>query len=79
MPPWPKKENSDVPPLTPELCYRFILTNPHVHLVLSGPKNREQLVQNFKALKLGPLTPEELSWIREYGKQVHAKKKMDYI
>jgi aryl-alcohol dehydrogenase-like predicted oxidoreductase len=79
MPPWPGMEQADVPPLTPELCYRFALTNPHVHLVLTGPVNREQLKQNFAALRQGPLSPEELSWVREYGRLVKSRKKLDYV
>lgn len=79
MPPWPGAEELNAPPLTPELCYRFALSNPHVHLVLTGPQNRQQLEQNFNALQQGALTPEELSWVREYGRVVKAKKKLDYI
>jgi len=79
MPPWPGKKQADVPPLTPELCYRFVLTNPHVHLVLTGPKNRHQLEQNFKAVQQGPLNQEEMNWIRQYGQQVRSRKKLDYI
>ncbi len=79
MQPWPGKERIDVPPLTPELCYRFVLTNPHIHLVLTGQRNREQLNQNFKAIQRGALKPEELIWIRQYGKKVKYKKKLDYI
>ncbi len=79
MPIWPRKDRVEVPPLTPELCYRFVLSNPHVHLVLTGPKNSEQLKQNFKAVQQGPLTMEELNWIRQYGKIVKSKKRFDYI
>jgi aryl-alcohol dehydrogenase-like predicted oxidoreductase len=80
MPPWPdNKEEAKIPPLTPELCYRFVLSNPYVHLVLTGPKNREQLMMNFRAIQQGALTPEELDWIREYGKLIKSKKKFDYI
>ena len=80
MAPWPGgKEGAHVPPLTPELCYRFVLSNPHVHLVLTGPKNREQLMMNFKAIQQGALTPEELDWIRHYGKRIRSKKRFDYI
>ena len=78
--PWPNsKEEAKIPPLTPELCYRFVLSNPHVHLVLTGPKNRAQLMTNFRAIQQGPLTPEELDWIRQYGKQIKSKRKFDYI
>jgi len=80
MVPWPNsKEKAKIPPLTPELCYRFVLSNPHIHLVLTGPKNREQLMINFRAMQQGTLTPEELNWIRQYGKLIKSKKRFDYI
>ncbi len=80
MAPWPSsKEEAKIPPLTPELCYRFVLSNPHVHLVLTGPKNREQLMMNFRAMQQGALTPEEMDWIREYGKLIRSKKRLGYI
>ncbi|CAB5080717.1 hypothetical protein D3OALGA1CA_5248 [Olavius algarvensis associated proteobacterium Delta 3] len=78
--PWPgSNEEATIPPLTPELCYRFVLSNPHIHLVLTGPKNREQLMMNFRAMQQGILTPEELNWIRQYGKRIKSKKRFDYI
>ena len=78
--PWPgRKEEAKIPPLTPELCYRFVLSNPHVHLVLTGPKNREQLMINFRAMQQGALTREELNWIRQYGQLIRSKKRFDYI
>jgi len=53
-------------------CYRFCLSNPHVDLVLTGPKNRRQLQENVETLrKKGPLSEEENNWIRDYGKIVH--------
>ena len=80
MAPWPdSREKAKIPPLTPELCYRFVLSNPHVHLVLTGPKNRKQLVANLRAIQQGALTPDELSWIRQYGKLIRSKKRFDYI
>jgi len=53
-------------------CYRFCLSNPHVDLVLTGPKNREQLKENLRNLQeKGPLSEEENRWIREFGHVVH--------
>lgn len=69
----------DTPPLTAELCYRFVLSNPHVHLALTGPANREQLKENFAALEKGPLSEEEMERVREYGCKVKARKKLDYV
>lgn len=79
MPPWPGWEKLEVPPLTPELCYRFVLNNPNVHVVLSGPKNQMQMEQNLQAIQKGPLTNDELDWVRDYGQRVKARKKMDYV
>jgi aryl-alcohol dehydrogenase-like predicted oxidoreductase len=79
MTPWPGEEPLDVPPLTPELCYRFALSNPHVHLVLTGPRDREQFAQNLKAVSKGPLPAEEMEWVREYGRQVKSLKRFDYV
>ena len=78
MKPWPGNE-VNLPPLTPALCYRFVLSNPYIHLVLTGPKNREQLRQNFQAIEQGPLTPDQLDWIRQYGQLLRRKKRFDYV
>ena len=80
MPPWPGPEMDPTPPpLTPGLCYRFCLTNPNVHLMLTGPKTRNQLKENLAALNDGPLSDEEMAWIRDYGCLVKAAKKFDYL
>lgn len=67
------------PPLTPALCYRFCLTNPNVHVVLTGPENRAQLEQNLAVVEQGPLAEDELAWVREYGRHVKAMRKLDYV
>jgi len=60
------------PAMTAADCYRFCLSNPHVDLVLTGPKNRQQLQENIETFRTkGPLSEEENTWIREYGKIVH--------
>lgn len=52
-------------------CYRFQLSNPHVDLALTGPKNRAELEQNLDGLAKGPLSPDEAEWMRRFGKVVH--------
>lgn len=80
MPPWPGRDNgANVPPLTPELCYKFVLSNPHVHVVLTGPRNRNELMMNLHAMKKGFLNQEELNWVREYGQIIRTKRRFDYI
>lgn len=52
-------------------CYRFCLSSPHVDVVLTGPANQQQLDDNLAALDRGPLTAEEDTWMREFGRAVH--------
>ncbi|MBS2027579.1 MAG: aldo/keto reductase [Deltaproteobacteria bacterium] len=52
-------------------CYRFCLSNPHVDIVLNGPKNTAQFDENLAALEKGPLSDAELEELRALGKVVH--------
>lgn len=80
MPPWPgEAQMREVPPLTAALCYRFVLSSPHVHVAWTGPANRAQLDENLAALEAGPLSAEEEAWVREYGRRVKARRRLDYV
>jgi aryl-alcohol dehydrogenase-like predicted oxidoreductase len=60
------------PVMTAGDCYRFCLSNPHVDVVLTGPKNRSELEDNLRDLReKGPLSEEESRWIRDFGQVVH--------
>ena len=60
------------PVMTAVDCYRFCLSNPHVDLVLTGPKNRQQLQENLRNLReRGPLSEEESGWVADFGQLVH--------
>jgi aryl-alcohol dehydrogenase-like predicted oxidoreductase len=62
----------DGPVMSAGDCYRFCLSNPHVDLVLTGPKNGQQLREDLHDLKeKGPLSEQEMRWIREFGQVVH--------
>ena len=52
-------------------CYRFCLTNDNVDVVLTGPSSQVELEENLAAIDKGPLTAEELAWMREFGRTVH--------
>jgi aryl-alcohol dehydrogenase-like predicted oxidoreductase len=52
-------------------CYRFCLSQPAVDVVLTGPKSAAQLQENLAAIERGPLTTEEMTWMREFGAVVH--------
>jgi aryl-alcohol dehydrogenase-like predicted oxidoreductase len=80
MEPWPGPSRPGaVPPLTAGLCYRFCLTSPHVHVTLTGPRDRTELDENLDTLETGPLSGEEEAWVREYGRQVKARRKIPYV
>ncbi len=52
-------------------CYRFCLTSPDVDVVLTGPRNVAELRDNLAALDKGPLSPEEMVFMRDFGRAVH--------
>lgn len=52
-------------------CYRFCLSSPHVDVVLSGPRNGNELRENLAAIERGPLSEDEMNFLREFGRAVH--------
>jgi aryl-alcohol dehydrogenase-like predicted oxidoreductase len=55
-------------------CYRFVLSNPSVDVVITGPSNASQLKQNLDEIKKGPMNEEELRWMRRIGDHVYGRK-----
>jgi len=68
---WPKGER--IPDAG--MAYRFVLANPHVDVVLTAPSNRQQLVDNLRAVRRGPLDEGEMDFMRRFGDVVHHTKK----
>jgi aryl-alcohol dehydrogenase-like predicted oxidoreductase len=54
-------------------CYRFVLTNPSVDVVITGPSNAAQLEENLAGVKKGPLSEDELAWMRRIGDYVYGR------
>jgi aryl-alcohol dehydrogenase-like predicted oxidoreductase len=52
-------------------CYRFCLSSPHVDVVLTAPASAAELRENLAAVARGPLSPEEMAWMRDFGGAVH--------
>jgi hypothetical protein len=48
-------------------CYRFALSRPEVDVVISGPANGAELDEALAALDRGPMTEDELAWMRRVG------------
>lgn len=61
--------------LTAEMCYRFVLSNPYIHVCLTAPGNEKQLEENLLALQKGPLSAEEITFMQKFGDIVHHRKK----
>jgi aryl-alcohol dehydrogenase-like predicted oxidoreductase len=64
---WPK--NGRIP--TAPMCYRFVLSNPNVDVCLTAPSNLKQLEENLTALEQGPLTEDDMAYMRRFGDAVH--------
>ena len=52
-------------------CYRFVLTDPHVDVASSGPKNDREMEMATSVLSSGPMDPDELARMRRIGRHVH--------
>jgi aryl-alcohol dehydrogenase-like predicted oxidoreductase len=68
---WPKGER--VP--TAGMCYRFVLSNPHVDVCLTAPSNARQLAENIAASRDGPLGADDMEFMRQFGDVVHHTKR----
>jgi aryl-alcohol dehydrogenase-like predicted oxidoreductase len=68
---WPK--DGHVP--TASMCYRFVLSNPHVDVCMTAPSNLKQLEENLAAVRQGPLSEEEMKFMRAFGAAVHRSQK----
>jgi len=54
-------------------CYRFVLTNPAVDICLSGPANAAQMEHALEALRRGPMSEDELAWMRRVGRAIYRR------
>lgn len=53
-------------------CYRFALSHPAVTACLFGPANEAEMLEAIEALDRGPMSEDELAWMRRIGDHVHA-------
>jgi aryl-alcohol dehydrogenase-like predicted oxidoreductase len=65
----------DKTPTAPD-CYRFVLTHPKVNIAMLGPRTTAELDEAMTALDKGPMTDDELDWMRRVGKAVRAGNRM---
>jgi aryl-alcohol dehydrogenase-like predicted oxidoreductase len=57
-------------------CYRFVLSNRRVDACWAGPGTADQLDDAMRALDLGPMSEDELAWMRRVGESVHARTRL---
>ena len=49
------------------MCYRFVLSNPAVHVCLMAPGNLRQFTENLDEIRRGPLDQDEMKFMRGFG------------
>jgi predicted aldo/keto reductase-like oxidoreductase len=59
---------------TPGMCYRFVMSNPAVHVCLMAPGNETQLTRNLAEIRQGPLAEDDMQFMRSFGDFVHGRK-----
>ncbi len=55
-------------------CYRFVLSQPAVNICMTGPANAAQFQDGLEALQRGPMSPEEMAWMRRVGDAIYGQK-----
>ncbi|MFO7695519.1 MAG: hypothetical protein R6V57_20725 [Vicinamibacterales bacterium] len=54
-------------------CYRFVLSHPGVDVCATGPASAAHVEQAVAARELGPMSEEELAWMRRVGVEVRRR------
>jgi aryl-alcohol dehydrogenase-like predicted oxidoreductase len=66
-------------PVSASDCYRFVLRNPNVDVCLSGPKNRQELLEAIQVLDSEPMPDEDIARMRRIGAVVYKKRAHNYL
>lgn len=69
-----KMPDGETPPTACD-CYRFVLNQPTVDMVLCGPSDRTQMQEAQRALERGPLPPDEAERMRRIGDHIYGRHK----
>lgn len=67
----PRKMPAGEPPPSASDCYRFVLHQPTVDLVLCGPSDRNQMEEALRALERGPLAADEIKRMQRIGDHIY--------
>jgi predicted aldo/keto reductase-like oxidoreductase len=52
-------------------CYRFVLSRSEVDVCMTGPADAAQMQEALGALRQGPMSEDELEWMRRVGAWIH--------
>ncbi len=52
-------------------CLRFALSRPEIDVAISGPDSAEHVRQALDALDRGPMSEDELAWMRRVGDAIY--------
>ena len=55
-------------------CYRFVLSNPAVDVCMTGPASAAQFQEALDAWERGPMSAEELAWMRRVGEAKYVRR-----
>lgn len=55
-------------------CYRFVLSNPNVDVCMTGLGSMEHTEHALEALRRGPMTDDEMAWMRRVGAAIYGKR-----
>jgi aryl-alcohol dehydrogenase-like predicted oxidoreductase len=68
----PKLMPAGETPMSARDCYRFVLSQPHIDVCMTGPANADQVDEALAALDKGPVSDEEGQRFRRIGAHVRA-------
>lgn len=71
----PRNRSKNEPLPSPGMSYRFVLSNPHVHVCMMAPSNLKQFETNLKEIRKGPLDEEEMTFMNQFGDAVYRGRK----
>lgn len=54
-------------------CYRFVLSNPNVDVCATGPASASHVADALSAREDGPLSEDDLAWMRRVGAEVRRR------
>jgi aryl-alcohol dehydrogenase-like predicted oxidoreductase len=69
----PKKMPPGENPPTAQDCYRFVLSNPHIHICMMGARTLSEMEQNLNLLEMDLMSDQEMARMRKIGDYVYGR------